>query len=240
MERMSLEEREQWYKNHLEEIVLRVCHGRVEDAVYCAKMIGFSENIPDEFYLDEIIWPIENEIRQHYYGSAITEQVLCKQEWLGCDLSEAHNEIKNNNYETAIHCIIKDKKIVKKFYSKGTAESVKMKYAFDDIINEAKELNADGIYHFHNHPIVLAAWPSENDVRIASKESTKALKNNLLYNYGVVSCKDYWDYNQINLSDEEIIKKDEERFFKENEVAKDIKMSLADIARKLKEVTDKQ
>ena len=238
MRKMSLEERKKWYEDHLEQTTLRTWHGMIDTEVYCAKRVAYNEIIPNEIFLKNIIDDVENLISQEYYGSAITEQTLCKQEWLGCDLTELHSEIKDNDYETLIICLIKDKQIIKKFISKGKAQRVTINYDFDDIIKEAKELKADGIYDVHNHPFRLVAWPGRNDAYCASKEERKALDNNIPFNYGVVSCEDYWDYAQMGISKEEIIRIGREQSQKEFDAAEGKKLTSIEIAHKLKETAD--
>ena len=240
MRKMSLEERKKWYEDHLEQIASRVWHATIESEIHGAKVAGCDEIIPNDYYLKIIIFTAESLICQEYYGAPITEQTLCKQEWLGCDLTELHSEIKDNGYETAIHCLIKDEKIIKSFYSKGSFDNVKIAYSFDDIIKEAKELKADGIYHVHNHPASLVAWPGSFDMIMKSKEEAKALEAGLKYNYGVVSCEDYWDYVQVNLPDEEVVRRDKERFNKEAKAAEGKELTSAEVARKLKETAENQ
>lgn len=246
MKKMSLEERKKWYEDHLADLYLRTWHGMFDRQVELAKHgyinLAISDDMNVKIKLD--IELVEGMMNHYYYGSAVTEQTLSKQEWLGCDLSELHAEIKDNDYETLVYCLIKDGKILKKYYSVGYAEGVDP-LDINHIVGEAKKMNADGIYNVHNHPFKIVAWPGCSDTRIAQKEELKALENGLAYNYGVVSCEDYWDYAQLDLTRDKIDELCKEKYRlerkKEEEMCqKEKRMSTKDILEKIKEVAEKQ
>ncbi len=216
MRKMSIEERKEWHKNHLADHYLNLWRSEIENQVILAKDGCIHKNFTDALSMILTSNDIEDLTNMFYYGAPVIEQVLCKQEWLGCDLSDLHAEIKDNNYETGIYCLIKNNQIIKTYYIKGYTHMVPNTLDFDKIVSDAKKLNAEGIYHAHNHPCTLAAWPSSiGDTTIAKKQETEASKNGLLYNWGVVSCEDYWDYEQMNLNYDVIKKYCKERYNQE-------------------------
>lgn len=246
MRKMSLEERKKWYEDHLADFYLHTWHEIFDIQVELAKHGHISLAVSNDMNakIKSDIELVEDLTNQYYYGSAVTEQTLSKQEWLGCDLSDVHAEIKDNDYETLVCCLIKDGKIAKKYYSIGYSTGVDP-LDINHIVDEAKKMNVDGIYNVHNHPFKLVAWPGCSDTRIAQREELKALENGLAYNYGVVSCEDYWDYAQLDLTRDKIdeLCKEKNRLEREKEkemYQKEKRMSTKDILEKIKEVAEKQ
>lgn len=183
---MTLEEQEKWYKAHKRKII----NLRKKDAIELYReMEQISRKFRGENYdvverIKEKADYNKNDYWEKKYGrpyeieedrlykslidaekfnpkSDIHEMSNCKEMVGKIDLKPWLKKIRNNDYETMIVLFIKQNKVVDSLFIKGSSMHVgsfageKMK----QVLHKAKELNA-GIYLVHNHPYIVAAWPS--------------------------------------------------------------------------------
>lgn len=246
MRKMSLEERKKWYEDRIEKIYLKNCYFWHEYDI-----LIFKQGLVSKLDESDTMAKLRDEstigcINSTLQAEPYIEQFLHKQEWLGCNLAELHFEIEDNDFESFVICLIKDAKIIKKYSKKGYTSFVEA-IDFSTVINDAKKMKADGIYNVHNHPCKISAYPSKLDIKNMSREKSEAEKAGFKYNWGVISCEDYWDYEQYGKTNIEISEMIDEVGSIKRKAEKELEaegkyfsLSHLEILQKIKEVAEKQ
>lgn len=124
-----------------------------------------------------------------------TPHVAHKEKLHGIDLKPYLQKIRKRKNEYLLVLLVRNNKVIKEYvHTTNSQASVKLGKFEKEIIKNAKKYKAD-VYLVHNHPIVIVANPSRQDIKYYVQIKKRLKEKNInIIDCAVVTFDDYYSY----------------------------------------------
>lgn len=144
----------------------------------------------------ELLKPVK--VDDKYLKQIYKNRSVCHKETVnGLDLRPYLEKIRRRKKEYELVLFIKNKRVVKELLLTSNNYSFVNVYKYmPKVISEAKKRKAQ-LYIVHNHPLVISAAPSLQDIKSFIVSTKKYKKEGIkILDFGVVTFDDYYSYKQ--------------------------------------------